>query len=73
MSFTYDAALDQLNNLQSNFQVLNAQKKGEFKKDHPKVIFKRHKKLLDEIDGGKLKHKLAQIPLVHIAGTKVCS
>lgn len=71
MSLSYEAALDKLNNLQTNFQVLLAQRKNENGRHHPKVIFKSHKKVLESLDGGELKYKLSKIPLVHIAGTKV--
>ena len=68
---SYEEAIHQLNNLQSNFQVLAAQRKGRNERDHPKTIFENHKGVLRNIQNGQLEQKLGQIPLVHIAGTKV--
>ena len=68
---SYEAAISQLNNLQSNFQVLAAQRKGRNERDHPRTILENHKRVLRSIQNGQLEQKLGQIPLVHIAGTKV--
>jgi len=67
---SYEAAISQLNNLQSNFQVLAAQRKGRNERDHPRTILENHKRVLRSIQNGQLEQKLGQIPLVHIAGTK---
>jgi predicted metal-dependent hydrolase len=73
-TFSYGDAINRLNSLQTNFQLLSKQiqERGQFSgSEFAKVRLENNKKNLAMFHNGELEEKLKKIKMIHIAGTKV--
>ena len=59
-----------LNDLQSNYQTLLEQENVQI--NLPLVKFEYQKGILKKLNNGALYKALRNIPIIHVAGTKVC-
>ena len=59
-----------LNDLQSNYQTLLEQENVQI--NLPLVKFEYQKQVLKKLNNGALYKALRSIPIIHVAGTKVC-
>jgi len=59
-----------LNDLQSNYQTLLEQENVQI--NLPLVKFEYQKGILKKLNNGALYKALRSIPIIHVAGTKVC-
>jgi len=68
MPSAYQEAIMRLDNLQTNYQVLQSQIRSGGLTQQAK--YEQSKKTLNALDRGQLVEKLQKIPLFHVAGTK---